>query len=727
MKFGKITTYIILISWLMLGISCLASAEEPKQVPGINPIVVNGDRVEYSADSKEVNISGNVLITYKGSRMTSDRVKVNTVTKDAVAEGNVLLQDESGTIEAESLLYNFDTKKGTMLKAKIKSGNQYGRGEQIDRISDTQFTVKNGYLTSCNLDEPHYKIHSKKIEITAGDKITSHSDILYVGKTPIFYLPQYTHSLKDSFTHFQFRPGYTKDWGAYLLTTYRDDLNKNAKIRFFLDYRDRRGVGEGFGLNYDTIFAGKGDFKFYYINEQDKKERDTLPVNAATEFERYLVRWRHAWKIDPKTTLTSEYYKIEDKKRAADPTVSFLKDYFYTEYEKDVLPKSYVLLTHGFQEGIANITFQKRVNRWYTQTEKLPELTYDLTNFRLGESPLYYTDQTKIASLAYKTARPSDRNHSVTRIDNFNQLSLPSKVSFLWFTPYTGIRETYYSKDKNNNPLGVRTAFSTGAEVSTKFYKVLNVNSEFCGIEVNGLRHVISPIVKYDYVHEPTVHASKLRPDFFTTAENNEFFDYIDNVRRTSAFNIELVNKLQTKRNDETVDLAMFRIETDYRLRNDAYASGFSDFFLETELMPYSWLRFDADATYDYRQEYYKTANANINFTFAKERDFSIGDRYERKGHRDLTTQFSWRINPKWKFRIYERFQLYSNDTPKGLIQQQYSISRDLHCWTVDFTYDYQKVHGHSIWMVFRLNAFPDIELGFDASYNNPQSTTTGN
>jgi hypothetical protein len=61
------------------------------------------------------------------------------------------------------------------------------------------------------------------------------------------------------------------------------------------------------------------------------------------------------------------------------------------------------------------------------------------------------------------------------------------------------------------------------------------------------------------------------------------------------------------------------------------------------------------------------------------------------------------------------------------LIQQQYSISRDLHCWTVDFTYDYQKVHGHSIWMVFRLNAFPDIELGFDASYNNPQSTTTGN
>ncbi|MDD5655375.1 MAG: LptA/OstA family protein, partial [Candidatus Omnitrophica bacterium] len=115
MKFGKITTDIILISWLALGACCSVSAEDPKQIPGINPIVVNGDRVEYSADSKEVNISGNVLITYKGSRMTADRVKVNTVTKDAVAEGNVLLQDESGTIEAESLLYNFDTKKGTML------------------------------------------------------------------------------------------------------------------------------------------------------------------------------------------------------------------------------------------------------------------------------------------------------------------------------------------------------------------------------------------------------------------------------------------------------------------------------------------------------------------------------------------------------------------------------------------------------------------------------------
>jgi lipopolysaccharide export system protein LptA len=725
-KITKLTASIFLICCFVACTSCFVRAQESKQTSGTNPIVVNGDRVEYSADNKEVNIAGNVLITYKGSRLTADKVKINTLTKDAVAEGNVVLQDDKGTIEAESLLYNFENKKGTMLKAKVKSGNQYGKGEEIDRVSDNQFEVKRGYLTTCDYDEPHFRIFSKKIDITTGDKITSHNDLLYIGKTPIIYLPEYTHSLKkDPFTHFQFRPGYSKDWGPYLLTSYRDDLNDYAKLRLFLDYRIKTGPAEGFGLNYDTLVAGKGDFKFYYTNENDKNDKN-LPAGSPTDFERYLIRWRHAWNIDPKTTLTSEYYKISDEKRDIDPTVSFLKDYFKREYDQDVRPKSYVFVTHTFQEGVASVLLQPRINRWYTETEKLPELSYDLSTVRLGDSPFYFTDQSKISNLAYKTPVPSDRNHSVTRIDTLNQFSLPSKVSFLWVTPFVGSRETYYSKDRDDHPLGVRTAFTTGTEVSTKFYRIFNVKSDLLGLDINGLRHVITPVIRYSYIHAPTIPSYKLHPAFFTADEENEFFDAIDNVQATDDFNIEVTNKLQTKRKNETVDLAMFRVLTDYRLHDDALGSRFSDIYLETVLTPYSWLRLDADGTYGYRQGYYKTANADIRFNFTKDRYFGIGERYERKGPRDLVSSFVWRINPKWKLSVYERFQLYSGTTPKGLAEQQYSISRDLHCWTMDFTYDYEKTHGHSFWMVFRLNAFPQIELGFDAHYNNPTATTTG-
>lgn len=724
--FIKITTDIVLTCLLVAGSFSIARAEGSKQTLGVNPTVLNGDRVEYSADSKEVTIVGHVLITYKGSRLTADKVKINTVTKDAIAEGNVLLEDEKGAIEAESLLYNFENKKGSMLQAKIKSGNQYGKGEEIDRVSDNQFAVKKGYLTTCDYDEPHFMIFSKKIDITTGDKITSHNDVFYVGKTPIFYIPEFSHSLKDRFTAFQFRPGYSKNWGPYLLTSYRYDLSDNAKLRLFLDYRIKTGPAEGFGLNYDTLVAGKGDFKFYYTDENDKNDKN-LPAGSPTDFERYLIRWRHAWTIDPKTTLKSEYYKITDDKLKVDPTVSFMRDYFKREYDQDVLPKSYVFVTHSFQEGIASVLLQPRINRWYTETEKLPELSYDLSNLKIGGSPFYFTDQSKISNLAYKTPVPSDRNHSVTRIDTLNQISLPSKVAFLYVTPFVGSRETYYSKDRDDKPLGVRTALTTGTSVSTKFYRVFNVKSNLLGMDINGLRHVITPVINYSYIHEPTIPAYKLHPTFFTTAEANEFYDAIDNVQRTDDFNIELVNKLQTKRKGETVDLAMFRVLTDYRLRDDALGSRFSDIYLNSELIPYSWLRLDTDATYGYREGYYKTANADINFTFGENRSFGIGQRYERKGPRDVVTQLAWRINPKWSFKIYERFQLYSNSTPKGLVEHQYSISRDLHCWTMDFTYDYQKTHGHSIWMVFRLNAFPEIELGFDAHYTNPTATTTGN
>jgi LPS-assembly protein len=679
------------------------------------PIIIDGDTVEYSADAKEVTAQGNVVITYKDTRMTCDKIVVNTQTKDGEAFGNVRLQDPRGILEAEGLTYNFQTKKGRIRKAKLRSSPYYYFGNEFQSKDENQYEALDGYFSSCNYDQPHFRMKSKRIEIYPDDKIVAHSNSLYWRKIPFFYFPLYSHSLKDPFMKVQFKAGKSGDWGPYLLSAWRSDLNPNARLRLYQDFREKLGSASGFGLNYDTRGVGKGDLKFYYTQERPKEENGGLKQ----ESQRYMVRLRHMWALDPSTKLIAEYYRIDDDRRAWDDDADFLKDYFYREYEKDMQPKSYVLLTRSLPNSNINMLIQKRTNRWYDDmTEKLPEISYDLPSYKIGRSPLYFKNQTKFSNLANKYTAPSEREDDVVRFDTYNQINYPTRFAFLNLNPYTGMRQTAYSKDKFGNSLSPRTAFYTGIDMSTKFYRIFGVKSNFLKLDIDGLRHVISPKIKYDYIHQPTVSRSKLQE-----------FDDIDTIAGDNRFTLALENKLQTKREEKTVDLAIFRVSSDYVIysNQDGISKAqdrFTDFLFDLELVPFAWLRMEADAAYDHRQDCFKTVNLDTWVNIAQGCTFGLGHRYERAGGKELTSQLVWRINPKWGLRIYERYQ-FAASRGKGLREQEYSISRDLHCATMDINFNIKKGDDRrreeSIWCVFNLKLFKESEFDYAQSYHPPK------
>jgi len=677
------------------------------------PIMVKADKVEYSADQKEVTAEGNVSIVYKDITLTCDKAKVDITDQKAEAEGNVKVKEPQGFLYAEKIIYNFANKTGTIIKAKVDALPYYGKGEEVQKLSENEYEIKKGSITTCNLDHPHYLISSKKILIYPEDKVVVKGAKFSLGKIPILYLPSYTHSLKDPFMHVRFIPGKSKDWGPYLLSAWRVNLTPKQTARVYLDYRSRLGNAEGFGLNYGSDNLGKGDFKFYYTQERPRK----LPQETPAEFQRYLVRLRHLWDISPNTNLVAEVYKIYDSKRMVLGTdYNFLKDYFYREYEKESQPKTYLSLSHNFSNSYLNLLIQKRINSWYTHQnlvpdEKLPQISYNLASLPLGTTGLYLNNQMQFANLLNKEASPSSQDDDVLRWDVYNRIFMPKKLSIFNINPFVAIRETYYSKDKDGNSLDPRTVFYTGIDLSTSFYRIFNISNQF--FDINGLKHIITPNIRYQYNHRPTIPSSKL-----------QIFDEIDDIERNHKINLELINKLQTKRDEQVVDFAIFRINTDYSLeRNTNTNKGFSDFLFDLELIPFSWLRLEQDATFDPKNENFKTVNFDLLANFGKGRSFGLGHRYERKGGKELTSEFNWLINPKWKFRIYERYQ-FAKVKRAGLKEQEYSLVRDLHCWTMDFVYNISKEHGHTFWIIFRLKAFPKVELEFEQSYRSPKQTT---
>lgn len=110
------------------------------------------------------------------------------------------------------------------------------------------------------------------------------------------------------------------------------------------------------------------------------------------------------------------------------------------------------------------------------------------------------------------------------------------------------------------------------------------------------------------------------------------------------------------------------------------------------------------------------------------------GYRWERDTSSQIEGQLMFNLTPKWKITAYERLDLKrfgadSDGSPKKIInnlaEQEYRLSRDLHCWIGEFTYDVSRDHGYTFMVVFRLKAFPDIPLEFEQNYNPPRFGST--
>ena len=691
----------------------LIFAQENKE----SPIIINGDNVEYATEKNEITALGNVRVEYQGTRLNCDKLTVNTVTKETIAEGSVVIEDSKGEMHGEKVLYNFNSKRGRVLKGNFASPPFFGTASTLVISGQDQFSGKACEASTCSFDHPHYHMKARDVTVIPGDKIQTASDTLYIGNTPFLFVPRLNHSLRDPFMHVILTPGHGGDWGPFLLSAWRCNLSESVSGRVYLDYREKLGFSEGFGTNYKGPL-GRGDLKVYYTDEHPTE----LQPKRDEVFNRYFGRLRHKWDINDETNFVGEYYRLVDEKRTElGGNFNVLKDYFPKEYQADSVPLSYAQFHHSLGRSSINVLVQERSASWINQLAKEPEVVYTLPDIELGDTPLYVQDTTQAANLhqTFATPSPSTANYDADRFDTYNQVSLPFKAGILELSPFVGLRNTYYSTDVNEGSVGPRTVFYTGSGVSTKFYRIFETPPRFLGMDVTGIRHVVTPSLAYQFNPEPTISSTLLKQ-----------FDTLDAIGAVNSVLISLSNKLQTKRGASVVDFLDLRAQTYYIFRDMDPLSrvvtkdGLSDTLdLNLEFQPWNWVRFDADSKYGWHTEKFSEANSDINFQVAPDRSVGIGERWVTRQGTEVVAGSDWRIDPKWLFHVYERVLVRSTaDRRSGLIRQDYGFTRDLHCWLMDFTYSFEKEHGHTIWFVFRLKAFPQNEIRLSESYLPPRS-----
>lgn len=681
------------------------------------PVTMQADQVSFSNADNKAHAKGDVVVISQDQELYCDKLDLDRTVNEAVAEGNVFLDTPQENVIAEGLTYNFNEKTGEFRNARVYIYPYQVRGERIQKLSEDHMAMEEGYLTTCDLDEPHYRIGAHRMDIYMKDRAIIHGMKIYLGHTPVMYLPYFEQDLKNR-PLFTFVPGDEKDFGLFLLSTARFRVGHYVRMALHFDMRERTGFGEGFDAHYETPGFGTGLLSAYYTDENKLAGNHLWSSNKGptTHHERYRILWRHHWRVDPDTDIVVQYYKIHDYDILNN---GFLKTYFPKDYNQNAQNSnydSYFVLTHNMPHGTLSFDVDtSRENRPLRGVERIPEVSYTLNNEQIGNTGFFAKSTDTFSDLSQQNY-PKTFNNKTLRFDSNNDISHPIKIGFISLNPHVGGEETYYSRtaDINRNDM-IRGIFRSSLDMSTKFYKIWDVNERFAGIDINTLRHVITPTVTYLYQARPT-HSSAIL---------NQYDSSIDDLYRIHQFEFGLENKLQTKRNGQVVDLLRVLVQTNYGLKGTTVGPpaqtsglgatgrrGFNPIDMTIDLNATDWLTLHDDNEYDSKLN--EVVSHNVDATIhGKDWSLGLGNRYTIDQGDQVTGEINYRLNPKWKVRLFGSVPVVkaTNGNLTSAREYEYVITRDLHEWEMDLGIDQQQGQGSLFYVLFRLKAFPDMKF----------------
>lgn len=671
--------------------------------------MIDGDEISYIQERAKVIVKGHVKMQYKEVTLFCDEADYDANSYVAHVKGNVKIVRENAVVYGDNIVYDFKTQNAQMVNLHMESAPIYGQAKEANKVGQNQYNLKDGYVTTCNLKQPHYRLVAKRVTVYPGVKIVAKNMILKVGQVPVFYFPYFSQSLKDRSFPAQIIPGKNSDWGYYVLSRWRYRLNEEQRGKIHFDWYEKRGLAQGITHKAETKNFGEALFNYYFIQdelyklEKRKKLFDKFPERETIapkylEDDRYKAQMSYSWQATDALSIKSEFHKFSDE--------NFMKDFFYREYQIEPHPLSYTLIDYSFEHSSLSLLTQKRVNRFFSETEYLPQLEYNLYRQQLGATNFYLDSKTTVGKLTSRAAR-SHLDYDTFRLHSYDTLSYPSNIKWLYLNPHLGFYGTHYTKDIFKNANISRFASEVGADLNTKLYRTFNVNLNKFGIAIEKMRHIITPTVSYLYIRPPTVSKAHLFQ-----------FDSLDDLERKEAIVFKLDNKLQAKYKDEVWDFLYFSPAVEYRVHQKGKGSFFNSVDTTLEIYPKTGVSFNAKSKYDAVDRALREANIDLSLSDSQNKKYalSVGHRYARDEDSQGTLNSEFQITPKVRFKNYLR---YEYNTGK-FRQQQYVLKTDLHCWWLDLGLDIgrdRNLTNYTFWFAFTLKDFPDIHIGFDQTY----------
>lgn len=702
-------------------------------LPANTPVDVVAENLSYDSARGLVVGEGDVHVTCRGDSIRCDYAEVAPDSGETYARGRVVVQYGGKVWRGEEARYNFRTGNGDFGRFEARAAPFTLTAEDSKSVSSNVIALQKVVLTTCDADDVEYSVRASSATLTDGNIVRAKHVRFCLGRVPFFYFP-YVKAGLDWFDNFEFEAGYEHDNGAYLLTTYHHRFSKEAGMHTHLDFRSERGFGFGEDFTWeaeDNRYAGMARGYYAHDNKPWRSERQRLAREKVIDKERYWLQFkdRHA--------IAERDYVIGEVNYLSDPWL--LHDFFDDEYQKAVLPENRVTLTHVGDYYTASASANARLNDFYGNVNRLPEITFDVNRLRIFDTPFYYESESALAYL--KRVYPSEdmgsypEDYDAFRIDSLHSLYWPQRhFGFLSVIPRARWRGTYFSKTKETvvstnvvavtNELGaaatsnevVRTlldgdsAFRSlpelGIETSFKAFRTLMTGAT--GLEEDrDLRHVLEPYADYTF---------RVEPDDEVLPENLWQFDGIDEIDKANEVVAGARNKLQTHRRDASHNLVYldtylkFLLDPDEEKDEDSLDS----FGFKAETRLFSWLSWDVNGVYSFQESDIDYITTQLTLRPGDLFRASADYRYQPDKLDQLTGDLWLLPDGKWSARTYVR-----TDLEEGNVQEHsYYLIHRTKCLGmglgVRIRPDYEgEEDDYSIWFRFWPLAYESGMLSF--------------
>lgn len=536
--------------------------------------------VEYTASDSivgslaigEAYLYNEAEVKYEDMTIKAGYIQINFDNSEVYATG---LRDTSGAIvqkpvfteggksyRADTMRYNFDSKKAKIKRVITKEGEGFLHGEDVKKVDDNTFYIKNAAYTTCSHEHPHFEIRSSKAKVIAGDKIVTkfaYLEILDV-PTPLvvpfgffpttetrksgIIIPQYGKN--ENRGYFLTQGGYYWAVNDYVDLTVTGDIYSQGGYGFGAksNYRKRYKYNGNLGFDYSKIKYGRVEF-YDYGGSQFFADNSQFRVN-----------WSHSQ--DPKANPSMRF--------SANVNLSSANYYQLNSTDRDEVLTNTVNSSISLNKNWVGKPYNLTASINHTQNNSTNDMTVTLpdVNFSVNrqfpfkrksavgkkkwfEEIGYSYNVTGKNQIQTKMGKPfftetvfadSARNgiqHRIPISANykiFNNFVLNPSINYTerwyfqrseWgFVDSLNGRPVYNARvvDTVNGFYGVRD-FGASANLSTKLYGQWNYKGF-----IRAIRHVATPTVGLSY-----------RPDFST-----DFWGYYQDVQVDTLGNMERKN-----------------------------------------------------------------------------------------------------------------------------------------------------------------------------------------
>ncbi|MFY0651831.1 MAG: LPS-assembly protein LptD [Cyclobacteriaceae bacterium] len=509
------------------------------------------DSMFFDLETQDMFLYGESKITYGEIELEAENIEINWVKNilnakyeldsSNVKVGKPVFRQGEEQYTTDNITYNFKTEKAIIRGVITEQDGAFMHGDRVKKNEKDEMFIRDALYTTCNLEEPHFSIHSKKLKVIPNNKVVSGPFRLYFAEIPTIL----------SFPFGMFPQPKEKASGI-IVPQYGEDASRGFFLReggYYFDISDYINLtltGEiysrgSYGLNarstYRKRYAYSGNFNVRY------NKSVTATLNEIKPFSQdFWVQWSHS----PQSKGTSRFSaSVSAGTSSFSQNANLIRDDFSrsinAQFNSSV---SFSKTFRGFnmavnarhnqnvQTGLVNVTLPEmtlNANRVYIfkNSPKLSKgilgklgFSYSMTAKNdLTNAPKRSTSNFNVVnkgSLDDSLVSFSPANASVLfdRAKNGMRHNIPISTSFNLFKYFTvspsfNYTELWYPRELKYTYVpeleGVRIdtvrgfsragSYSSGASVNTRIYGFLPVG----GKKIQAIRHVMTPSIGFSF------------------------------------------------------------------------------------------------------------------------------------------------------------------------------------------------------------------------------------